>query len=121
MILEIDGYEVTNITDYDDSLSVQDSEDSGRNANLDMHRDILGEILTIDVAIGVSPQNKVQELISVLKNSEMRVRFFNTRTGKLETCESMYCNDPQKTRLKGVFGYFERVEFKLISNGRYES
>ena len=40
--LIIDGVEIKNLVSYDDLLSTQDGEDSGRNPALVMNRDILG-------------------------------------------------------------------------------
>ena len=52
--LIIDGVEIKNLVSYDDLLSTQDGEDSGRNPALVMNRDILGRILSITAKVGVT-------------------------------------------------------------------
>ena len=65
--LIIDGYEVKNLVDYDDLLSTQDGENSGRNPSLFMNRDILGRILSITAKVGITPQSEAQVLLQKLK------------------------------------------------------
>ena len=120
MILEIDGYEITNIIDYDDFLSTQDGETSGRNPNLTMNREILGRILSINVKIGVTSASKAKTILNKLKNPTMLVRFHNSEKNALDTCNSMYCVDPKKNRLEGMFDTFESIEFTLNSNERWD-
>lgn len=118
--LIIDGYEVKNLVDYNDLLSTQDGEDSGRNPALIMNRDILGRILSITVKVGVTPKSEAKILLQKLKNPAMSVQFCNSETDKMETCSSMYCVDPKKTRLEGMFDYFKEIEFTLNSNAKYD-
>lgn len=118
--LIIDGYEVKNLVDYDDLLSTQDGENSGRNPSLFMNRDILGRILSITAKVGITPQSEAQVLLQKLKNPTMSVQFYNSEKGGMETCSSMYCVDPKKVRLSGMFDFFESIEFTLNSNSKYD-
>ena len=118
--LFIDGVEIKNLVSYDDLLSTQDGEDSGRNPALVMNRDILGRILSITAKVGVTPQAEASKLLKLLKNPKMSVKYYNSETGKMETCASMYCVDPKKTRVDGLFSYFKEIEFTLNSNKKYD-
>lgn len=69
--LIIDGVEIKNLVSYDDLLSTQDGEDSGRNPALVMNRDILGRILSITAKVGVTPQAEASKLLKLLKNPKM--------------------------------------------------
>lgn len=120
MILEIDGYEITNIVDYDDLPSTQDGENSGRNPNLTMNREILGRVLSINVKLVITHKSVAEIILKKLKNPSMVVRFHNSETNKLDTCNSMYCIDPKKNRLEGMFDYYESIEFTLNSNERWD-
>lgn len=118
--LIIDGVEITNLIEYDDQLSTQDGEDSGRNPALVMNRDILGRILSITAKKGVCSQSEGTQLLNLLKNPTMSVQYFNSETGQMETCASMYCVDPKKSRVEGMFDYFKEIEFTLNSNRKYD-
>lgn len=118
--LIIDGYEVKNLTAYNDLLSTQDGEDSGRNPALVMNRDILGRVLSITAKVGIISQDEGAVLLQKLKNPEMSVQFYNSESGKIETCSSMYCVDPKKTRMDGMFDYYKEIEFTLNSNMKYD-
>lgn len=120
MILEIDGYEIANIVAYDDLPSTQDGENSGRNPNLTMNREILGRVLSINVKLGITHASVAEIILNKLKNPSMVVRFHNSETNELDTCNSMYCVDPKKVRLTGMFDYYESIEFTLNSNGRWD-
>lgn len=118
--LKIDGVEITNLVEYDDLLSTQDGEDSGRNPALVMNRDILGRVLSITAKKGVCTQEEGKQLLNLLKNPEMVVQYYNSETGQVETCNSMYCVDPSKSRVEGMFDYFKEIEFTLNSNQKYD-
>lgn len=118
--LKINGVEITNLVEYDDLLSTQDGDDSGRNPALVMNRDILGRILSITAKKGVCTQAEGMQLLNLLKNPEMSVEYYNSETGKMETCSSMYCVDPKKSRVEGMFNYFKEIEFTLNSNQKYD-
>jgi len=118
-LLYIDDYEVPNITEYDDLLSEQDGENSGRTPNLTMNRDILGRIASISVKLGATEGNIVRKILDILKKSDITVKFLNSETNDYSTI-SCYCIDPKKERLPGIQDYYKSMEFSLISNRRFD-
>lgn len=118
-LLYLNDVEITNITDYDDLASIQDGEGSGRTPSLKMNRDILGRIMSINVRLGITKGSTVREILNILKKPNINVKFLNSETDDYSIIEC-YCIDPKKQRLPGLMDYYKSVEFKLVSNGRFD-
>lgn len=118
-LLYIDGYEVPNITSYDDLLSEQDGENSGRTPNLNMNRDILGRIASISVKLGPTEGSVVRKILGILKKSDITVKFLNSETNNYSTI-SCYCIDPKKEKLATMGDYYKSLDFTLVSNRRFD-
>lgn len=116
-VLYLNGAEIKNITSYNDLLSEQDGENSGRTPNLNMHRDILGRLLSITAKVEYLTFDEGKALLNILKNHSIQVKFLNSETGSYSTV-SCYCVDPKKEQIPG--GYFKLIEFTLNSNGRFD-
>jgi hypothetical protein len=118
-LLIIDGTTINNIVSYNDLPSTQDGDNSGRVPSLQMNRDILGRIMSIDVSLGITPATDVQMILNLLKNPNMVVQFRDSESDTLKTI-NCYCIDPEKERLEGMMDYYKSVQFRLVSNGRYD-
>lgn len=118
-LLIIDGVTIHNIVAFDDLPSTQDGDNSGRVPSLQMNRDILGRIMSIEVTLGITPASTVQTILNLLKNPTMTVQFRDSESDALKTI-NCYCIDPQKERLEGMMDYYKSVQFRLVSNGRYD-
>lgn len=118
-LLYLDEIEIKNIVEYDDLPSIQDGENSGRSPTLKMNRDILGRVMSITVKLGVTEKSVVREILNILKNPNINVRFLDSETDTYKTIDC-YCVDPKKTRMTGIMDYYQSLEFVLNSNARYD-
>lgn len=118
-LLKIDGIVIRNLTGYAPLLSQQDGENSGRNPNLDMNRDILGRIVNITVKVGYCYQDEMKQLLSLLNNPQMQVEYFLPEIGAMIS-GSFYCVDPKPIIKSWNPVVYEEMEFVLVSNGRYD-
>lgn len=118
-LLYLNGTEIKNIVEYDDLPSIQDGENSGRTPTLQMNRDILGRVMSITVKLGITPEATVRNILNILKNPNIVVKFLDSETDSYKTI-NCYCVDPKKTRLPGMMNYYQSLEFVLNSNGRYD-
>lgn len=118
-LLYLNEIEIKNIVEYDDLPSIQDGENSGRSPTLQMNRDILGRVMSITVKLGVTEKSVVREILNILKNPNINVRFLDSETDTYKTIDC-YCVDPKKTRMTGIMDYYQSLEFVLNSNARYD-
>lgn len=118
-LLYLNETEIKNIVEYDDLPSIQDGENSGRSPTLQMNRDILGRVMSITVKLGVTEKSVVREILNILKNPNINVRFLDSETDTYKTIDC-YCVDPKKTLMEGLMDYYQEVEFTLNSNARYD-
>lgn len=116
-LLYLKGKEIKNLTSYNDLLSEQDGENSGRTPTLIMHRDILGRLLSITAKVEYVTLAEGMELLNILKDHSIQAKFLNSETGEYSTA-SCYCVDPKKEMIPG--GYFKSIEFTLNSNRRFD-
>lgn len=118
-LLYLNGKEIKNIIEYDDLPSIQDGENSGRSPTLQMNRDILGRVMSITVKLGVTEKSVVREILNILKNPNISVKFLDSETDTYKTIDC-YCVDPKKTLMEGLMDYYQEVEFTLNSNARFD-
>ncbi len=118
-LLYINGYEVPNIISYEDLLSEQDGENSGRTPNLNMNRDILGRIANISVKLGPTEGSVIRKILAILKKNDITVKFLNSEINDYSII-SCYCIDPKKEKLATMGDYYKSLDFTLVSNGRVD-
>lgn len=118
-LLYINGYEVPNIISYEDLLSEQDGENSGRTPNLNMNRDILGRIANISVKLGPTEGSVIRKILAILKKNDITVKFLNSEINDYSII-SCYCIDPKKEKLATMGDYYKSLDFTLVSNGRFD-
>lgn len=118
-LLYLNNIEIKNIVEYDDLASIQDGENSGRTPTLVMDRDILGRILSISVKLGITPKATGREILNILKQPNISVKFLDSETDTYKTI-NCYCVDPTKTLLPGMMDYYQSISFVLNSNVRYD-
>lgn len=118
-LLYLNNVEVKNIVDYNDLASIQDGENSGRTPTLQMNRDILGRILSLTVKLGVTERSEGKELLNILKDPNISVKFLDSETDEYKTM-NCYCVDPKKVLLPGLMDYYQSMDFTLNSNERYD-
>jgi hypothetical protein len=118
-LLYINDYAVPNLTSYDDLLSEQDGENSGRTPTLKMNRDILGRIASITAKVEFVDRATGQKILNILKKHNITVKFLNSETGNYSTI-SCYCVDPKKELAVGLMSYYKYIEFTLNSNSKFD-
>ncbi len=75
--------------------------------------------MSITVKLGVTEKSVVREILNILKNPNINVRFLDSETDTYKTIDC-YCVDPKKNRMTGIMDYYQSLEFVLNSNARYD-
>ncbi|MEG0314127.1 MAG: hypothetical protein RR646_02570 [Erysipelotrichaceae bacterium] len=118
-LLYLNGIEIKNIVEYDDSPSIQDGENSGRTPTLSMDRDILGRVLSISIKLGITDKTTVRAILNILKSPNISTKFLDSETDTYKTVDC-YCVDPKKTLIPGLIDYYQDLSFVLNINTRYD-
>lgn len=118
-LLYLNNKEIKSIVNFNDLASIQDGDNSGRTPNLTMTRDILGRIMSISVTIGVISRKDGMDILNILKEPNITVKFLDSETDEYRTVDC-YCIDPKKTLMPGLMDYYQNIEFVLNSNERYD-
>ena len=104
----ISGSNVVTSKELSVSIQTLDSGSSGRNANGDMVRDILGRKTKLDVKWGPLEISEVSLILRLIDSAFFTVRYFDPQEAGLIT-KTFYCGD----RVVPVYSWNEKFSKKM--------